>query len=351
MDHDERAKIIFDLLLKPTALSNPQERVLACDLLISFLPHLSQGTLRLLIERVSGLSPAPENLLRALFELGDDALSSLLLTQDKDIPDGIMTEVLRTNPYLYAPILAKKRFLSETVTTPLVAHEDRVEGLELLIRNLGARFSQPTFARLLEKVRLSPALHAPFVNRQDLPAHLAFSLFWSVSGDLRRYIITRFLGDFGNMSQILPSFISPKPERLIIGGDHQRVWFTAEASTAPPWVGLAEVLGVSSRTAQRIFGDSGGEPLMVALKALECSRSACEALLDLFKAIPALQETGEKKEILCHFFHSLSYSKARVLLLYWEWEVLACGPYMPMPLGAGALGKESDTQPTARQAS
>jgi hypothetical protein len=78
---------------------------------------------------------------------------------------------------------------------------------------------------------------------------------------------------------------------------------------------------------ERIFADSDGEALVVLLKALGLGRSRIDDALDRIRAGTGLISEGRMQEELKAMFDALSFTKARVLLTYWDWFTRRVGPY------------------------
>jgi hypothetical protein len=79
---------------------------------------------------------------------------------------------------------------------------------------------------------------------------------------------------------------------------------------------------------ERIITDSEGEPLTVAMKAIGISRKRfADVAATLRDAPEAPLRCNRRIAELQTLFDSLSFTKARVLLTYWDWAVEQSGPY------------------------
>ena len=63
------------------------------------------------------------------------------------------------------------------------------------------------------------------------------------------------------------------------------------------------------------------------LKALGLSRSRFDDALDRIRAATGLVKENRPQEELKAVFDALSFTKARVLLIYWDWFTRRAGPY------------------------
>ena len=92
---------------------------------------------------------------------------------------------------------------------------------------------------------------------------------------------------------------------------------------------LASAAKIKPATVERILQDDQGEPLMALLKVLGVPRSMLEAemprshqwarsdLIDPSRSLAEVQAV----------FDQLSFTKARILLTYWDWSTTKSGPY------------------------
>ena len=62
-----------------------------------------------------------------------------------------------------------------------------------LVRNNGVTISHAAFSQLADHARRHPAVLAPLATRADLPAPIAFELFWFVPAELRRRLVPSLL--------------------------------------------------------------------------------------------------------------------------------------------------------------
>ena len=178
---------------------------------------------------------------------------------------------------------------------------------------------------------------APLATRPDLPAPIAFELFWFVPAELRRYLLSRFLTDSETLTKIL------KITHVMQGGEQGQetkfpereqiealVEFLSAGKLEEATNLLAEIAAIQPDNAARIISDANGEPLAIAMKAIGTNRARFGEIVDILKnsdfgIIAAQRNTAELQNI----FDSMSFNKARVLLTYWDWAVLKSGPYAP----------------------
>ena len=153
-----------------------------------------------------------------------------------------------------------------TLSDQLIEFDDPSVVLTL-VRNSGANFSHHAFPRLADHAQRHHALLAPLSTRPDLPAPIAFELFWFVPAELRRYLLSRFLTDSETLTKIL------KITHAMGGGeqgaetkfpDREQIESFVEflnAGKHPEAANLlAEIAAIHTDNAVRIIADANGDP-------------------------------------------------------------------------------------------
>jgi hypothetical protein len=331
----ELAASLLEIMSLPANATQPQERALAADTLLHLVHRLPHKTLVALVERLSMMETPPPLILAELIHDARIEVAGPLLEKCAAINDHDLLEVIADGNQQSNRMIARRRALTSVLCDALIATDDPSVVLTL-VRNPGATISHEAFYKLNEMARAHPALQAPLATRSDLPAPVAFELFWVLPVELRRYVISRFLTDSTTLNRILKltlrmdsdqpeeathRFARPEEiERLIdsLGGTNG---VAAEAL-------MSSLLGIAPQTARRILADAQGEPLTVALKAAGASRAQFEQLLSqLLSSTNNFVRPRSSAAELQSFFECLSFNKARVLLTYWDWAVSRTGPY------------------------
>jgi uncharacterized protein (DUF2336 family) len=333
-DAGELARSLLDMMLSNPNAGLPQERALAADALLKLIPRVPVKALVSIVERLSIMDNPPHLLIARLINDPRPEIAGPLLEQCNHISDQLLGKVITTGQVSLQRLIARRRHLSSALADQLVDFDDPSVVLTL-VRNTGAVISHPSFRKLAEHAVENHQVLAPLATRADLPAPIAFELFWHVPAELRRYLLSRFLTDSETLTKIL------KITNVMDGGDQSESVKFAEKEKLDALVAeleagnaesaatmLAEMATISEGSARRIIADRDGEPMAIALKAVGANRAQCEEYVERLKAGDNPLIKAERQSIeLQNVFDQMSFNKARVLLTYWDWAVLKSGPY------------------------
>ncbi|MFN0193118.1 MAG: DUF2336 domain-containing protein [Aestuariivirga sp.] len=331
---EDVARSLLDMMSSTRGSGLPQERALAADTLLRMIPRMPLKAIVSVVERIAMMSQPPELLVARLIRDPRFEVAGPLLERCNAISDQDIAAVIQEGDFAKQRMIARRRVLSSPLADKLIAYND-TSVLLTLVRNAGASISHEAYYRLAEHAAEHASLLAPLSTRQDLPAPVAFELFWSVPPELRRYLLSRFLTDSETLNKILKITIAMQ------GGEEQgeakfperaRVDAAVELAIAGKLeeaaVSLAEIAGICAENAYRILADRDGEPLAIVMKALGVGRARFGEILSTMKrsessTLSPARENAELQSI----FDSMSFNKARILLTYWDWAVQKSGPY------------------------
>ncbi len=335
-DAGELARSLLDMMLSNPSAGQPQERALAADALLKLVPRIPLKALVTVVDRISIMESPPHLLVSKLINDPRIEVAGPLLELCNQISDQVLGKVIATGQVSLMRLIARRRSISATLSDQLIEFDDPSVILTL-VRNSGANLSHHAFPRLADHAQRHHAILAPLATRPDLPAPIAFELFWFVPAELRRYLLSRFLTDSETLTKIL------KITHAMGGGEQGTetrfpdreqiesfVEFLNDGKLPEAANLLAEIAAIQTDNAARIIADANGEPLTIALKAIGTNRVRFGEIIDILKAsdfciIASTRSTVELQNI----FDSMSFNKARVLLTYWDWAVLKSGPYAP----------------------
>lgn len=334
-DSGELARSLLDMMLSGPHAGLPQERALAADALLKLIPKVPTKALITIAERVSLMEQAPHLLIARLINDPRIEISGPLLEQCNHISDQVLGKVIAGGNIDLQRLIARRRHLSPALTDMLIAFDD-ASVLLTLVRNAGASFSHSAFNLLVDHASRNEAILAPLSTRADLPAPVAFELFWFVPAQLRRYLLSRFLTDSETLTKILK--ITKVMQAGSTEGEASDFADKADVDAfmlalvsghrEEAEVKLAAVAGITPACAARIVGDQQGEPLAIIFKAIGLNRAQFEeCVTKLQQPDIGIVSNGRQILELLSIFNSMSFNKARILLTYWDWAVQKHGPY------------------------
>ena len=329
----ETARTLLDIMAMPTGVQ-PQERALAGDTLLRLVSRMPVASLIGLCDRLCIMDAPPPLLVRRLIQHANIDVAGPLLERCPGISDQDLMGMIELGEPAVLKLIARRRHLSPSLTDALIRHGDASVTISV-VRNPGAALSHEAFNMLAETAKTKTSLQAPLATRADTPAPIAFELFWTLPPQLRRYVLSRFLTESANLDKILkiaqtldesngagPPRVAEKAEC------EDLISLIAQGKTAEAACKLAALAGISEANATRIIADPEGEPLTVAMKAIGMSRTQSAAAAETLRDAPeAPLRSNRRITELQNLFDSLSFTKARVLLTYWDWAVEQSGPY------------------------
>jgi uncharacterized protein (DUF2336 family) len=336
-DKAELARSLLDMMSSGSSSGLPHERALAADTLLRLLPKLELKPLVMMSQRLAKADNPPHMLVARLIRDPRVEVAGPLLEDCPQISDKDLETVVTEGAAPKLRMLARRRHLTAAISDALIKTEDASVHLTL-VRNMDAQISQEGFVSLIQSAEREKELLAPLCTRHDLPAPLAFELFWLAPPQLRRFILSRFLTDSETLTKILKITLSTNEPEDAGNRDtsHQHMLVEALERAARGKLDVAseelgQVLLISPATALRVLNDPEGEPLVVLLKVAGFPRQALPGLLRRFRDSDlSLMSSGRDIEELQSIFDTLSFNKARILLTYWDWAQRKTGPYAPM---------------------
>lgn len=338
-DTGELALSLLDMMSGGSSTSQPQERALAADTLLRLVPRIPAKQLLTISERVAIMETPPSLLVAKLIRDNRHEIAAPLLERCMHITDQDLATATAEGDVHKLRMIARRRVISPTLSDQLIDRGD-TSVILTLVRNPGATLNHGSFFRLADHAIEHHAVLAPLATRGDLPAPVAFELFWHVPHELRRFLLSRFLTDSENLNRILKITMAtqapadgstgaePKfPSQDLLESAIKHV-VDGELETGAQI--LAEAAGIEVETVLRALADRNGEPVAVLLKTLGFQRSRfSEAVVSLQNAGISLLSPERKVEELQSIYDTLSFNKARILVTYWDWYTRKAGPYAP----------------------
>lgn len=333
------AMSLLDMMAGGSASSQPQERALAADTLLRLVPRIPSKQLLSIAERVAIMESPPSLLVAKLIRDHRHEIAAPLLERCMHITDQDLATATAEGDVHKLRMIARRRIISPTLSDQLIDRGD-TSVILTLVRNPGVSLNHDSFFRLADHAIEHQAVLAPLATRADLPAPVAFELFWHVPLELRRFLLSRFLTDSENLNRILKITLATQASGEGAGNTEQKFPPQEKLDEALAHVVkgeleqgaqiLADAAGLAPETVLRVLADAEGEPVAVLLKTLGFQRAKfSDAIAAMQNAEISLIRPGRKIDELQNVFDTLSFNKARILLTYWDWYVRKAGPYAP----------------------
>ncbi len=335
-ENAELARSLLDMMATGASSGLPHERALAADTLLRLLPKLDLKPLVMLAERLAMMDNPPHLLVARLIRDPRVEVAGPLLENCMHITDRDLQMVTEEAELAKLRMIARRRKLSRAISDVLIKTSEP-SVLLTLVRNMEAEISHEGFNALIANVDEQPDLLAPLATRPDFTAPFAFELFWHAPAPMRRYILSRFLTDSETLGKILKITLATKDVEehedqssgdfaIMEALDRAARGKREEASEE-----LAAAIKIAPDTALRVLNDPEGEPLVVMLKAAGYPRKAMRGLLKKMSEseLPIISRLRDIED-LQSIFETMSFTKARILLTYWDWAQCKSGPYAPV---------------------
>jgi len=329
---------IADLLRTDAAGMTDQERLLIEDILARLIDDVEADLRRQLAETLAETGLSMPSLTRLLIQ-DDIAIARPLLEHSTLLHDDDLIALIRQRGDEHRMLVAMRPALSEAVSDALVEYAS-ADVITTLLCNRDAALSRQALAYLVAESRRIDQFRKPLLARADLPAPLAYRLYWWVSGALRRHILERFELDEAMLQTAIrrandnalvelseQSSTQAAAESLV-----QRMADNAELSfgfllnalrqrRVPVFVaGLAHLAQVEFRTAWMVFSDPDPESLAILARAVGMGKHdfiPIHLLVQSARQGERAQSTAVVQRIT-DLFEAIDPDRARAALSYWQ---------------------------------
>lgn len=356
-----RADLAFrlvDVLSLPAGQVSDNERSFTAEILNQLFDHLELETRADISERLSTVLAPPAVLLRRML-LEPIEVAKPLFENLKTIPDSMLAEAAGAGPAHRSCII--RRFgMSEFVTDAVLATGD-VEAAQFLLRRIDIEVSERRLDDLVALTEENTALRDPLLGRVELQPRHGFQMFWWLSSEDRKRVLSRFATDRTVIQDVLKNlyrevFPDPDPDPVAknilrlcdrrhrargrngetLGLDVvKRTLTTAIANPSSDLcMATAFIAGVSPETAKMVLLDPGGEPFAILTKAVGIGRADFIAILAKAQLVREADSRGPeiddaKADYLLAIFDMTARDYSRTILRYWDWKRAQPGISVP----------------------
>jgi uncharacterized protein (DUF2336 family) len=192
---------VTDLFFADDVDMNDAESALADDILGQVSDQVEEHVRMELSHRFSGAHQAPPGLIK---KLANDIIEVArpILTKSGVLSDEDLREIIATMGNEHQLAITRRETISEAVSDALIENGNE-EVLVSLVENERSQISRDGLEKLVEKSEGIEGLHAPLLQRDDLPHDLMHDMFWFVGSALKRVIMTKSDVDEDEVNKLL----------------------------------------------------------------------------------------------------------------------------------------------------
>jgi len=162
-----------------------------------------------LAERFADVAGAPHGL---VMQLARDVIevAAPILQKSQSLTEDDLVAIAENTGQSHLKMLTVRKTLPEAVADSIVRRGDD-EAVASLVKNAGAKLSRAAFENITERAETNPDLHAPLVERKEMPTDLLNDMLTVVESRLRDRILQKFDG------------IDPEELQQAIDASHSRL--------------------------------------------------------------------------------------------------------------------------------
>ncbi len=339
---------LADVVCLPESRINAFERAVTADLLVEMLRESQLNDRIRVAKRMSILNEVPNSLVRMLIT-DDPEVARPLIEECEALSDADLNYCARFGNRNHHLVMATRKDLPATICEALVDSED-IPVIELLLKNLRARLTQPSLEAVVAMSQTYPQLIPLIMRRAELRPSSAYILFWWADTDVRRLILSRFGVNRDVMQDMASDVFSmmaaekwqdPLARKALQFIERRQR--NREAVVRSPYPSLeaaiadaaangmsrkmaeeiAYMSGIKPATGAKIMRDRGGEGMAVLCKATGLSKKALRALWKALRR-PMRTEGGQMHPSLSSVlvtYDMLAVDRAQTVLRYWNWSL------------------------------
>jgi uncharacterized protein (DUF2336 family) len=287
-----------------------------------------------LAEKLAAVPSAPRSL---ILQLANDEIEVAhpVLTQSTVLRDQDLVGIAKAKSQEHLAALAGRAKVSEAVTEAIVARgDDRV--LEAIVANKGAAFSRATMETVVSRAEQNERLHKPVLERHDLPPDLMHEMFFTVSAQLKEFILQRTADiDPATLDKALAAAERRAAQQIMAAGQQDQAdRFIAEKESrrelnealliallrgqqmAEFAAGFAKLTGIEKKTVRHLLADKGCEGLAIAARAARFDRSTFASIV--FLADPKMKRTPGEVQKIAELYDKISVETAGRVIRFWK---------------------------------
>jgi len=332
---------ISDLFLSSEGRLNEHERALMTDIMFKLIHSVEVSIRRELSQRLADSDFAPEELIEFLAndvaEVARPVLEKSTVLQDEEL-----IEIIRNRSDAHRMAIAVRQYVASDVSDQLIEYGDE-DVIEALIRNETAEISKKSMEYLVAESKNLDRFQEPLLNRQDLPAELAYRMYWWVSSALRRQILDHYELDSTSLDDVLEISTKTVLNKYADQDSAQEKaaqlvkQMAVENKLNIPFViqclrqekiilgvaAISELAILDSHMVWRAFRERTGESIAVIGKAIDMTR---EEFASLFLLIIQSRTGGQARSTnllksILNLYDNIEKRNAQAVVRHWQREL------------------------------
>ena len=184
------AESILQVCLQTNSNLLSKEFEITFDILCKLIGDVEMEVRRAIAERLATRGDLPHDI--ALFLANDQIeVAYPVLVDSAALEDIDLIMITRGKPASHQIAVTLRRNLSEAVSKVLVETQS-ADVIDSLLRNPTAQIATETMEKVVTLPRSMTLIHRPLIQREDLPADLAWRMYGWVGAALKNFIVDTF---------------------------------------------------------------------------------------------------------------------------------------------------------------
>jgi uncharacterized protein (DUF2336 family) len=326
---------VTDLFIRESGRYSDDEIDLFDDVITRLAIEIEDSVRSLLAHRLAPVAKAPLKIIRMLASDDEIRVAAPILAESDRLDEATLVQNARKQSQEHLLAISRRKSLSEVVTDVLVERGNKQVVLNTA-KNLGARFSQVGFSRLVKRSEGDDLLSACVGARPDIPRPLFLALLATASEMVRSKLIAesphfeheirdaveKVAENIRNASRVASakdgaaqSLVQSLNDSGQLGDDKIRA-FAEGGEVEEATAALALMCNVSVDVVEQAIIQNQSETILVLAKAAKLSWATTKILLSLF-ARQSRIATGEIGQYLASF-ERLNVSTAQKIVEFYR---------------------------------
>jgi uncharacterized protein (DUF2336 family) len=287
-----------------------------------------------LSNRLAPVTNAPVKVLRTLANDDDIAVAGPVLKLAPRLAEADLVDVARTKGQAHLHAISTRRALGEAVTDVLVRRGNR-DVARRVADNRGARISEKSFHRLIQRAEEDGILAEKIGLRPDIPAPMFRQLLTKATAVVHRRLIAAASPEvraaicdvLAKVSKEVGDRVGPRDyrdaQRIVLGLDRASqldegvlTSFCSEGKFEEAVVALATLSKVPIKIADRLMGGDRPDPVLILCKAAGLSWPAVKAVISVRPDAAGISTQG--LDTAFGNYGRLSASTAQRVVRFWQ---------------------------------